>query len=333
MPNRSHSLQHATDSATLADLLERILDKGVVIAGDIRINLVQVELLTIQLRLVVCSIDRAKEIGLDWWNRPAVFDKSGQDQELSLLEETLTGLEQRLSEMESKVSIPAGTEGSKPPIANSTASEKGNTARTTCRKRTLYLFPILHGRAELGELEEKAAKQIIDKWGKTRWEEHCRSIEQGWSQIEEVIEHLKLPYSRCRLYQDGLPICGDEHQIVSDLACTESRNHQLLLALCQKGATLMGTESLPLLLEEYRLQQSYLTGEQVDLQEIENRAAELLRKRDAFIAERIDKTLRKGECGLLFVGMLHSVEVHLPADIRVISPIGSSLRIVETAKS
>lgn len=62
-------MPHSTDGTNLADLLERILDKGVVIAGDIRINLVQVELLTIQIRLVVCSVDKAKEMGLDWWAR------------------------------------------------------------------------------------------------------------------------------------------------------------------------------------------------------------------------------------------------------------------------
>jgi hypothetical protein len=58
---------HSVQSTTLGDLLERILDKGVVISGDIKIKLVEVELLTIQIRLVICSVDRAKEIGLDWW--------------------------------------------------------------------------------------------------------------------------------------------------------------------------------------------------------------------------------------------------------------------------
>ena len=61
-------VEHSLQSATLADLLERILDKGIVIAGDIRIKLVEVELLTIQLRLVICSVDKARELGLDWWN-------------------------------------------------------------------------------------------------------------------------------------------------------------------------------------------------------------------------------------------------------------------------
>ncbi len=62
------TLTHAVESTNLADLLERILDKGVVVAGDISIKLVEVELLTIQLRLVICSVDKARELGLDWWN-------------------------------------------------------------------------------------------------------------------------------------------------------------------------------------------------------------------------------------------------------------------------
>lgn len=69
---KQRGMQHSVDSTNLADLLERILDKGVVIAGDIKIKLVDVELLTIQLRLVVCSVEKAKEMGIDWWtNNPA----------------------------------------------------------------------------------------------------------------------------------------------------------------------------------------------------------------------------------------------------------------------
>ena len=53
--------------ANLADILERVLDKGIVIAGDIQINLLDIELLTIRLRLLVASVDRAREMGIDWW--------------------------------------------------------------------------------------------------------------------------------------------------------------------------------------------------------------------------------------------------------------------------
>ncbi|MBI4714571.1 MAG: gas vesicle protein [Nitrospirae bacterium] len=60
-------MTHAVESATLADILERVLDKGIVIAGDIKIKLVDTELLTIQIRLVICSVDKAVEMGMDWW--------------------------------------------------------------------------------------------------------------------------------------------------------------------------------------------------------------------------------------------------------------------------
>jgi len=58
---------HSTNGSTLADILERVLDKGVVIAGDIRIKLVEVELLTVNIRLLISSVEKAREIGIDWW--------------------------------------------------------------------------------------------------------------------------------------------------------------------------------------------------------------------------------------------------------------------------
>lgn len=54
-------------SSTLVDVLDRVLDKGLVVAGDIKVSLAEVELLTIRIRLILCSIDKAQEIGLDWW--------------------------------------------------------------------------------------------------------------------------------------------------------------------------------------------------------------------------------------------------------------------------
>lgn len=76
-------------SANLADILERVLDKGVVIAGDIQINLLDIELLTIKLRLLVASVDKAKEMGIDWWEhdpslssraRPAHREETGREE-------------------------------------------------------------------------------------------------------------------------------------------------------------------------------------------------------------------------------------------------------------
>lgn len=64
---------HAIQSSTLADVLERVLDKGIMIAGDIKIKLVDIELLSIQIRLVICSVDKAKEMGMDWWANNPIF--------------------------------------------------------------------------------------------------------------------------------------------------------------------------------------------------------------------------------------------------------------------
>ena len=92
---RDGQMQHPIQSSTLADLLERVLDKGIVIAGDIRIKLVEVELLTIQLRLVICSVDKAKELGLDWWTNNSV---------LNLRNQTDVTIEDRVAKLESMVS-------------------------------------------------------------------------------------------------------------------------------------------------------------------------------------------------------------------------------------
>jgi hypothetical protein len=70
-------IQKSTSGDTLADLLERILDKGIVIAGDIKISIGEVELLQIKIRLIVCSVDKAQEIGINWWkDDPALSSMS-----------------------------------------------------------------------------------------------------------------------------------------------------------------------------------------------------------------------------------------------------------------
>src|SRR5436305_4908162 len=83
---------------TLIDILDKVLDKGLVVAGDIRVSLANVELLTIQIRLLVCSIDKAAEIGLDWWRRDQ-FLSSGADQQAGTTEE----LQQRIEALERQI--------------------------------------------------------------------------------------------------------------------------------------------------------------------------------------------------------------------------------------
>ena len=96
------ALQTHPQTDTLADVLERVLDKGIVIAGDIQINLLDIELLTIKLRLVVASVDKAREIGIDWWEGDPALSRRAQelDEENGRLRERLEGMEQRLAQLE-----------------------------------------------------------------------------------------------------------------------------------------------------------------------------------------------------------------------------------------
>jgi hypothetical protein len=66
----------ARSGDSLADILERVLDKGIVIAGDIQVNLLDIELLTIKVRLIVASIDKAKEMGIDWWETDPALNRA-----------------------------------------------------------------------------------------------------------------------------------------------------------------------------------------------------------------------------------------------------------------
>ena len=91
------SVPHALQSSSLSDVLERVLDKGIVIAGDIKIKIVDIELLSIQIRLVICSVDKAKEMGMDWWvNNPVFCSQAPQGQ----LEASLAKIDERLARLE-----------------------------------------------------------------------------------------------------------------------------------------------------------------------------------------------------------------------------------------
>jgi hypothetical protein len=85
-------------STGLVDVLDRVLDKGLVIAGDIRVSLAEVELLTIRIRLLVCSIDKAEQIGLDWWRQDPNLSVAAR--QLSIENETLR---QQIRQLEEKV--------------------------------------------------------------------------------------------------------------------------------------------------------------------------------------------------------------------------------------
>ena len=196
--------------------------------------------------------------------------------------------------------------------------------------RTLLYFPIVHSQSDMGALSESVRKVTLQKLGERVWRQKVNLVKRFWSDVETILNKLTLPYAQTRVYQDGLPICEKEFDIITELAKKESPNHQILARLIEKGATVMGTESAELLIEEYHLIKKILeTGDVKAAIAIEARqkgASDLLlKKRDEFIAARIDQTLQPGETGILFLGMLHNIAGLLPGDMKVSYPMNRPL--------
>ena len=196
--------------------------------------------------------------------------------------------------------------------------------------RTLLYFPIVHSQLDMGALGESVRKVTLQKLGERVWRQKINLVKRFWSDVESILNKHTLDYAQTRVYQDGLPICGKELDIVTELAEKGNPNHQILVRLMEKGATVMGTESAELLIEEYHLIKKILeTGDAKDALAIEIRqkaaSSLLLKKRDEFIAARIDQTLQAGETGVLFLGLLHNPAVLLPEDMEVSYPMNRPL--------
>lgn len=97
-------LEPSRRSSGLVDLLDRVLDKGLVIAGDVKISLAEVELLTIRVRLLVCSVDKAEQIGLDWWKHDKHLSGTGKGllQENEALRAQVRELEERVAALDAR---------------------------------------------------------------------------------------------------------------------------------------------------------------------------------------------------------------------------------------
>ena len=96
----TQKLMHATEATSLADILERVLDKGIVIAGDIKIQIADIDLLTIRIRLLVASVDKALEMGINWWQSDSYLSSKAKETEIEkenkILKERLDQLEMRV---------------------------------------------------------------------------------------------------------------------------------------------------------------------------------------------------------------------------------------------
>ena len=125
-------------------------------------------------------------------------------------------------------------------------------------RRRLIWIPIVHTQDDMGKLGESVKNEYLRRLGKEQWETHLRAVDAFWTAIRRKIEGLGLDYPRVRIYQDGLPVCDHEEQIVRELADRGNVNQRLIVDLIDRGARLTGTESPQLLMEEYQLNRRIL---------------------------------------------------------------------------
>ena len=93
-------MMHANEATNLADILERVLDKGIVIAGDIRIQLADIDLLNIKIRLLVASVDKAMQMGINWWQQDSYLSTKAKETEIA---KENSALKKRLDRLEEKI--------------------------------------------------------------------------------------------------------------------------------------------------------------------------------------------------------------------------------------
>ncbi|MCF7888934.1 MAG: hypothetical protein K9L78_02340 [Victivallales bacterium] len=190
------------------------------------------------------------------------------------------------------------------------------------RKRKIIYIPIVHSEDDMGSLAEFVKKEYERKISRKQWQQHNITVKKLWVEIRDCVLDLNLNWGKSRIYQDGLPICGKELIITKELAGKGSFNHKLIIELHQKGAQIEGTEDSELLLADYNhiimiARAKNLNERDKLIGKYSKVSAELLSKRDQFIADRIDKTLKKGETGILFLGLLHRANKLIEQKINV----------------
>lgn len=182
------------------------------------------------------------------------------------------------------------------------------------QRRSLIVIPIVHTRADFGSLGSRVP---VDQ-------EYETMATRYWQAVSEYVQRLPVDFSELRIYQDGLPDSSKDvvAKIVDE---THTVNYDLLRRLRDKGAQIMGTESPPLLLQEYRALQAIFNAKSEEQQRASQKEYAkvslcLLEGRDEYIARRIKTTLPEGGIGILFIGLAHEVKSLLEQEIDVSEP-------------
>jgi len=187
--------------------------------------------------------------------------------------------------------------------------------------RTLVYVPVIHSSADLGSIAKEVAKRGVADLGQDLWEKHRRTVEGFWNVVSDYFDSMDV--KGVKIYQDGM-VADDEvgKKIAEDTAKAGSKNNELILRLLQRGAILMKTEDFKLVKKEYdkllAITQAKSTTKKI-MAFIKYKLVKviLLNRRDSFIVNRIEQTLKADEKAILFIGAFHNIKKRLPKDIQI----------------
>lgn len=187
--------------------------------------------------------------------------------------------------------------------------------------KSLLYIPVIHTSADLGTIAKDVAKRGSGDLGEDIWKEHIKTVNGFWDAISNYLDSIDA--REVKIYQDGMMAEGEVGQkIVEEGVKSGSKNYQILSRLIQRGAVLVKTEDFGLVKKERDrilkiIQAKSITEKLFSFIKYKLTKNMLLRKRDRFIAERIDNTLKHGEKGIIFIGAYHNVKSKLPKSIQL----------------
>ena len=187
--------------------------------------------------------------------------------------------------------------------------------------RKLLYVPVIHVDSDLGSIAPAIDKRSTQICGRERWERHKQTVSTFWDNIEKYFK--KQDAGKLKIYQDGLMADGELGlKIIKEGAQKGSRNYRIVLDLIRRGGEIRKTEDIALLREEYnrilKLAQSKSLWERTAAYiGYRFHKDKLMDKRDSFIADTINQTLKAEEMGVLFIGAYHDVLSFLAKDVSV----------------
>ena len=188
-------------------------------------------------------------------------------------------------------------------------------------KKLIYV-PIIHMSADLGSIANHVDKRGIAVFGEEFWKKHRETVSGFWDSIVNYFTNLEV--KDFKIYQDGMVADAEVGQkIVDEGVKSGSKNYEIIDDLLKKGAVLVKTEDFALVKEErdriVKITQAATTTQKL-IAYLKYKLAKnrLLKKRDNYIAKRIDETLDYGETGILLIGAYHDIIPKLAKDIQVI---------------